>query len=212
VGSLPRAGFSIGANAVVQDRTPLVNGKVTANTDAGEIFIFTDKNYSGLTVPSAFTGSGLSFPEVQAGLIAGVNASITLHGLNKDSANLPSELKPYAPVLLWQDRANTTLQYQANGFLDRSCGSVCSHTLSVPGSQQMIVTAGQISGNPATNLYGTIYGPRGSWLTIVGTLAGDTVAGPLQVISGALQMTVNATLDVDPVPNPPSRLLASLIQ
>jgi hypothetical protein len=212
VGGVPRAGFSIGANAVVQDLTPLVSGKVTANTDAGEIFIFTDKNYSGLAIPSAFTGSGLSFPEVQAGLIAGVNASITLHGLNKDNANLPTELKPYAPVLIWQDRANTTLQYQANGFLDRSCGGVCSHILSVPGSQQMIVTAGQISGNPATNLYGTIYGPRGTWLTIVGILPGDTVAGPLQIISGALQMTINATLDVDPVPNPPSRLLASLIQ
>ena len=34
-----------------------------------------------------------------------------------------------------------------------------------------------------TNLYGTIYGPRGSWLTVLGVLPGDTVAGPLQIIS-----------------------------
>jgi hypothetical protein len=43
-------------------------------------------------------------------------------------------------------------------------------------------------------------------------LPGDTIAGPLQIIFGALQMTLNASLNVNLLPNPPSRLIAGLIQ
>ncbi len=208
----PGVGLTAGANAVMKDLTPLSNGQITPNTDAGEIFIFTSAQYPGLVLPAALSQSGLSFPQVQAGLMAGVEPQITLHGLNKASSNLPAALQPYAPVLIWQDRANTTLKYTSNGLLDMSCGGICSNILSVPGSQEMVLMASQNGGNAGTNLYGTIYGPRGSWLTILGVLPGDTVAGPLQIISGALQMTLNASLNVNPLPNPPSRLIAGLIQ
>lgn len=208
----PGIGLMIGASAVVKDMTPLSNGVITPPNDAGEIFIFTNSQYPGLVLPAAISQSGLTFPQVQAGLMAGVEPQITLHGLNKNSSALPASLTPYAPVLIWQDRANTTLKYTANGLLDTSCGGICSNVLSVPGSQEMVLMASQNGGNAGTNLYGTLYGPRGSWLTVLGVLPGDTVAGPLQVISGALQMTLNASLNVDPLPNPPSRLIAGLIQ
>jgi Flp pilus assembly protein TadG len=208
----PGVGLTIGASAVTQDLTPLSSGQITQNTDAGEIFIFTNGSYPGLVLPAAISQSGLTFPQVQAGLMAGVEPQITLHGLNKNSANLPSELLPYAPVLIWQDRANTTVKYTSNGLLDMSCGGLCGNILSVPGSQEMVLMASQNGGKPATNLFGTIYGPRGSWLTILGVLPGDTVAGPLQIVSGALQMTLNASLNVNPLPNPPARLIAGLIQ
>jgi len=208
----PGVGLTIGANAVMHDLTPLSGGQVTTNSDAGEIFVFASSQYPGLVLPAAISQTGLSFPDVQAGLMAGVEPQITLHGLNKSSSNLPAALIPYAPVLIWQDRANTTLKYTSNGLLDTSCGGICANILSVPGSQEMILMASQNGGNAGTNLYGTIYGPRGSWLTILGVLPGDTVAGPLQIISGALQMTLNASLNVNPLPNPPSRLVAGLIQ
>jgi Flp pilus assembly protein TadG len=210
----PGVGLSgaVGVSTVMQDLTPLSGGKITQNTDAGEIFIFTSSHYPGLQLPAALQNSGLSFPQVQAGFMGGVEPQITLHGINKNSPNLPAALLPYAPVLIWQDRANTTLKYTPNGLLDMSCGGICSNVLSIPGSQEMIVMASQNGGNPGTNLFGTIYGPRGSWLTILGVLPGDTVAGPLQIVSGALQMTLNASLIVDPLPNPPSRLVAGLIQ
>ncbi len=163
-------------------------------------------------MPAAISRSGLSFPQVQAGLMAGVEPQISLHGLNLKNPSLPASLAAYAPVLIWQDRANTTLKYTSNGLLDISCGGICSNVLSVPGSQEMVVMASQNGRNAGTNLFGTIYGPRGSWLTILGVLPGDTVAGPLQIISGALQMTLNASLNVNPLPNPPSRLIAGLIQ
>jgi hypothetical protein len=62
------------------------------------------------------------------------------------------------------------------------------------------------------NLYGTIYTPRASWITEVGLLNGDTIAGPLQIITGALQMAINAKLDVTPVPSPLTRVTVSLIE
>jgi len=191
---------------------PILGTPTGTPSDAGEIFIFTSGQYPGLVMSSALANSGLSFPQVQAGLMAGVEPQITLHGLNKNSPNLPAALANYAPVLIWQDRANTTLKYTSNGLLDLSCGGICSNILSVPGSQEMVLMASQNGGNAGTNLYGTIYGPRGSWLTILGVLSGDTVAGPLQIISRALQMTLNASLNVNPLPNPPSKLIAGLIQ
>ncbi len=212
VGGGPGAALTVGANAVIKDMTPLSGGKAAQNTDAGEIFIFTDSDYPGLVTPAAVAASGLSFPQVRAGVLAGLGAEITLHGINNANPSLPIELGEYGPVLMWQDRANTTLAYQSNGLLDRACGGICDNILSVPGSQEMIIQATQKNGRAGTNLYGILYGPRGSWLTILGVLPGDTVAGPLQVITGALQMTLNADLDLELLPTPATRWVVSLVE
>ena len=208
----PGVALTLGANSKFQDLTPLVGGAAAANSDAGEIFVFTDSNYPGMTLPLDLQSAGISFPQAKAGVSAGLNPQITLHGLNADNASLPAELKDFAPVLIWQDQGNTTLKYQPNGLLDVSCGGVCSKILAVPGSQEMVIAASQKAGGAGTNLYGTIYGPRGTWVTIVGILPGDTVAGPLQIISGALQMTLNAKLDMYLLPSPPSRYISGMIE
>ena len=208
----PGIGLTAGVNSVIKDLTPLVNGHATANSDAGEIFIFTDMNYPGLSLPLSISRSGLSFPQVQAGISAGLNPTVTLHGLNASNSNVPSDLAPFAPVLIWQDQANTTLKYTSTGLLDTSCGGICSNILSVPGSQEMIIQASQNNGHAGVNLYGTLYGPRGSWLTILGILPGDTIAGPMQIITGALQMALFSSLDIQQLGNPPSRLVGALIQ
>ena len=208
----PGVALMAGVNAVVKDMTPLSNGQITQNSDAGEIFIFTDSSYAGLQLPAAIKNAGLSFPQVTAGFQGGLGFSVTLHGLNANASALPSDLNSFAPVLFWQDQANTTLSYNADGSLNTACGSVCSHVLSVPGSQQMIIGAAQAGGQPSVNLLGTIYAPRGAWTTLLGVLPGDTIRGPLQIITGSLQMAVNTTLDVTPLPNPPTRLTVSLIQ
>ncbi len=212
----PGIGLTVGANSIVKDMTPLVGGQATQNTDAGEIFIFTDSNYPGLQLPaaisSAISSSGLSFPQVQAGFSLGTLSSVTLHGLNASNSNVPSDLQNFSPVLFWQDQANTTLSYNPDGSLNTSCGSVCTHILSVPGSQQMIIGASQVGGQPGVNLYGTIYSPRGAWTTLLGVLPGDTIRGPVQFITGSLQMAVNTTLDVSVLPNPMTRMMVSLIQ
>jgi len=207
----PGTALTIGANSKVQDLTPLVGGQATRNTDAGEIFIFTDGNYPGLTLPVSLASSGLSFPQARAGVMAGVFPQITLHGLNSSNSAVPANLRPFAPVLFWQDQHNTTLKYTPQGNIDLSCGGICNNILSVPGSQEMVLQASQVGGQAGTNLYGTIYGPRGAYLTVLGVLPGDTVAGPLQIISGALQMTLNSSLKLKELQNPPSQVSAVLI-
>ena len=208
----PGIGLTVGANGVLKDLTPLVSNQATQNSDAGEIFIFTDMNYPGLSLPVSISHSGLSFPQVQAGISAGLNPIVTLHGLNASNSDVPSELVPFAPVLIWQDQANTTLKYTSTGLLDTSCGGICSNILSVPGSQEMIIQASQTGGHAGVNLYGTLYGPRGSWLTILGILPGDKVAGHVQIITGALQMALFSSLDIQQLGDPPSRLVGALIQ
>jgi len=207
----PGIGLTIGANSVVTDFTGLQSdGEIGPNSDAGEIFIFTDKNYPGLSVPGVL--SGMSFPQVRAGVSAGLNPRVTLHGLNKDHSAVPADLRKFAPALIWQDQANTTLKYTPDGRLDMSCGGICSNILSVPGSQELIIQGSRNGSHAGVNLFGLIYSPRGSWTTIVGLLPGDAVAGPLQLITGALQMTLNASLDLRAPVRHPNRLVASLIQ
>jgi Flp pilus assembly protein TadG len=208
----PAVGLMIGANSTVKDLTPMVNNSITRNTDAGEIFIFTDKNYPGLQVPLSIQNSGLTFPQVTAGFQGGLGYTAVLHGLNASNNAVPSSLKNFAPVLLWQDQANTTLKYTPDGSLDISCGSICSNILSVPGSQEMILQGSQSGGHAGVNLYGTIYSPRAAWITELGLLPNDTIAGPLQIIAGALQMAVFTKLDVTPVPSPLTRMTVSLIE
>ena len=106
--------------------------------------------------------SGLSFPQVRAGFQGGLGFTATLHGLNASHASVPSELKRFAPVLLWQDQANTTLKYTGDGTLDISCGSISSRILEIPGSQEMILQGSKSGDQAGVNLYGTIYSPRGS--------------------------------------------------
>jgi hypothetical protein len=208
----PGIALSLGANSVVKDLTPMVDGQITQNTDAGEIFIFTDMNYPGLQIPVPIASAGLSLPQAMAGFQGGLGYSATLHGLNASNSAVPANLTTFAPVLFWQDQANTTLKYTSSGSLDLSCGTPCSNILSVPGSQQMILQASTVGGQPGVNLYGTIYSPRAAWITELGLLPGDTIRGPLQIVTGAYQMAIDTNLDVTPVPVPLTRLTVSLIQ
>ncbi len=210
VAGAPAVGLTIGANGVLKDLTPVVNGEIAQNTDAGEILIFTDSHYPGLQLPAGI--SGLNLGEVRAGISAGVNPTVVLHGLNANNAAVPATLKRFAPVLIWQDQANTTVSYTPSGRLDTSCGSICSKTLSLPGSQEMVLQASGGLGGTGTQYYGTIYGPRGSWLTIAGLLPNDRVSGQYQIVTGALQLGINASLNMKALPSAPARLRTALIQ
>ena len=212
VSGAPAVGLTIGVNSTVKDATPMVSGSITQNSDAGEIFIFTDTNYTGLQIPNVIKSAGLTLPQVTAGIQGGLGYTAVLHGLNSSSGNLPSELKTFSPVLFWQDQANTTLKYKSDGSLDATCGSICSNILSVPGSQQMILQASQSGGKAGVNLYGIIYTPRAAWITVLGLLPGDTIAGPLQIIAGALQMAADTELNLQKLTTPMTRTAVSLIE
>src|SRR5712692_782254 len=110
-------------NAVtVTDQTAQVGGNTVANTDAGEVMVFTDANYTGgnaqdgfrsLYIPSAISNalkSTLVYGDVNIQMGNTAQSLMNLHGLNANAttgAGLPSELTPYAPAVFWQDQGNS---------------------------------------------------------------------------------------------------------
>jgi len=178
-----------------------------AGGSVGELFVFTDLNYPGLQVPSAVQNVGLQAAELN--IVSGNNGTdITLHGLNK-SSNFVSgtNLENFAKVLFWQDQANSTVKYTAQGNIDTSCGTMdspCTRNLVNVDSPQINLQA-----SPIIHLYGVIYQPRGSWTTIT---AGSGYSGPLQLISGAAQIKANAILNLGPPLDPITFVRAGMIE
>ncbi|HUQ95955.1 MAG TPA: pilus assembly protein TadG-related protein [Bryobacteraceae bacterium] len=173
------------------------------NTDAGEIFIFTDTNYPGLDLQVANAGPVAAIRNNLLFGTAGIktgnndNSAITLHGLNKQSSSVPDELKPYAPVVMWQDKRNSRVKYNPDGTLDTSCGdrnNPCTNAPADSMSREMFLRA-----TPSVLIYGAAYQPRGAWLNLV---AGGNFTGPLQVITGALRLQGSPPLSLTGISNP----------
>jgi hypothetical protein len=173
----------------------------------GELFVFTDLNYPGLQVPAAVQGVGLQQGEVN--ISSGNNGTdITLHGLNKSSSFVAgTTLENFSRVLFWQDQANSTVKYTSQGNIDTSCGTMdspCAQSLTNADSPQFNLQA-----SPIIHLRGVIYQPRGAWTTIA---AGSGYSGPLQLITGAVQVKANATLNLSQPTNPIRFVRAGLIE
>lgn len=201
------------------DKTPLLAGASQPNTDAGEIFIFTNADYPGLDtsgVPSSVL-TGLDFGT--SGFQAGNNNQVTinLHGLNRSAPELPPDLRTFfandintifQPVLLWQDQRNSvTRYYNADGTKNMTCitGDVpCVNTLSNLDSPMLSVQA-----SSAVHLYGVIYQPRGAWTELSG---GETYSGPLRIITGAIRLIGGADLTMASLGTPMNVRMVALIE
>jgi hypothetical protein len=169
------------------------------NTDSGEIFIFTDPNYPGLAgnYPPALSSNtallnsfGLSDVYLQAG--NNVDIQINLHGLN--ITRVSSDLKPFAPAVFWQDQRNSRVKYTSSGQIDTTtCGS--GYTVDNPCTNSSLANSGgpgmNLQAHPNTTLYGLVYQPRGSWVTLQGN---GNIAAPTMFVTGALSMQGGADL------------------
>ena len=180
-----------------------------SGSSVGELFVFTDLNYPGLQLPSAVAQVSPTMTHGQVYLTSGNNGTnITLHGLNPASSLVKSSnLRKFAKTLAWQDQSNSRVKYTAQGNIDTSCGSLdspCTNTLTNPTSPQINLQA-----SPSINLYGIIYQPRGAWTVV---WAGSGYNGPLQLISGALEVQANAALNLSQPTNPITYVSASLIE
>jgi Flp pilus assembly protein TadG len=169
------------------------------NSDAGEIFIFTDPNYPGLSgnYPpvlrnSTINGFVMSDVYLQAG--NNVDIQINLHGLNVDNTNVTTDLKPFAPAVFWQDQTNSRVKYTSAGYIDtstcngtHSLDSPCPNTTytnsSVPGMT--------LQAHPNNTIYGLVYQPRGAWMTLQGN---GNIYAPTIFVTGALNMQGGADL------------------
>lgn len=217
--------YSQSNGVTVQDETPMVAGNMVANSDAGEIMIFTDQNYPGLYIPSALSSlvSANKFEyggvEVQMGTTSA--SQFNLHGLNVNSPDLPSELAGFAPTVLWQDQQNSPVKYDNSGNIvdDVSCGG--GGTLATPcinGNPEVTTTASgsgvpttlwQLQAAPGLHLYGVIYQPRGSTLDMQGT---GGVTTPMVIITGTLRMGGSPTV-LQPLTNSPLLVrMAALVE
>lgn len=184
----------------------------TAEIDGtGAIMIFTGA--SGPFTGDAITAVGPS--DFYPNLITQVNASVDLvamaqggqlafgpvslsgqagivSGLDANSTVIPQSLLPYGGLVLWQDQANSTVKYLPNGNVDISCGSMNSPCTKALTNPPVINVQTQL----ALGFTGTIYQPRGAWINI----GPGTVAGQLQVITGAVTGGAGSAMGLTPPP------------
>lgn len=200
--------FDVTANATLQDLTSGF-GK---NSDAGEIFVFTDTNYVGqgqsLEIPALVTAIRDQLKQGRAGIQAGnAGATVNLHGLNRDSAALPADLRTFAPMVMWQDQANSVVKYTADGNIDTSCGNAdgCLNTALANSQSAQLV----LQGSPNVHFYGSVYQPRGAWTEIQG---GGEYEGATQVIAGAFRLQGNANLNLTRLTAPVTRRTVVLVE
>jgi hypothetical protein len=208
-------GTTLNWNSVsIQDQTPLdPSGNATAPLDAGEIFVLTDSKYPGLQIPTAL----LNAPAVLNGLAQGNvviksgNSSqwgIDLHGLNPTDPAVPAELKPFAPTLLWQDQANTTIKYNSDGSIDTSCGDLDSPCLNSK-LKNSDSTWWTFDSRPNIHMWGSLYQPRGAGISFEGH---GTFTAPVQLVTGYISMQGGPTLVFQRLPTGLRRRVVALIE
>jgi hypothetical protein len=183
-------------------------GTVTGDSTAGTMFIFTSpQSIIPLTNSSSATGNypgdnsvagGLytqiftnyaQRPEVLGAISAasnegGVNmltiaSATTLTGLVPGST-VPTSLNQYSGVAFWQDRANSTVQYNSTGHVISQTNPTQPPSTKANG----LSIAGFISG---VTVNGVIYQPRGAYVTDFGFITHINVT--LQIISGGLYLS-----------------------
>ncbi|MCC6863176.1 MAG: hypothetical protein IT158_31660 [Bryobacterales bacterium] len=176
--------------------------------DAGQILIFTNASYPGLAVPGTVDPIKSTLRFGQSGFTMGNNAAsrINLHGLDRDAANLPANLIPFAPTALWQDQRNSVVQYDANGNINTSCGGDLDHPCSnaPTGSEIMHLQA-----TPDSVVHGLIYQPRGAYLDLQG---GGVINAPLKIITGSLNMGGTPQVTLTSTENPVVRRVVALVE
>jgi hypothetical protein len=212
--------WSIDTQTNLQDNTPLQGGQSVPNTDAGEIFIFTDTNYPRLWIPPEVQSlaSQLKFgvSDLQAGG-AGGKTEINLHGLNPDHPAVPADLKTFSPTVFWQDQRNSTIKYTPGGYID--CGQVpetspgCAAGYSIDNPKTTGITNGSpemnLQATPSTHLYGVVYQPRGAWVVFQGS---GTMIAPMQVITGSISLHGGPEVILQPLGNPIRRQVVALVE
>ena len=222
--------FNMSNGVTLQDQTPLNNGNMVANTDAGEIMVFTDANYSGgvaadgtfrnLYVPQAVQSlqSKLVYGNVNIQMGNTSQSAVDLHGLNGNSSSLPTELVAFAPDVFWGDQGNTPILYDGQGNIvdATSCGgggtldTPCANTnpeVTMTGSNPS--TEFNLQASPNFHLYGVLYQPRGDTLNMQGS---GSITTPMVVIAGTLKMGGSPTVLQPLTTNPLLRKMVALVE
>jgi hypothetical protein len=124
-----------------------------------------------------------------------------------DAFSLINTLGPFNGVVLWQDQANSTIEYTQYGNVNTSCAggidNPCTKTLPVAGSEGLTLQA------PAnTGIEGIVYQPRGAFLQT----QGGTIQGPIQIITGAVSMQGGGRISLTAPPASAQRRVVALVE
>ncbi len=188
-----------GAGADQRSITNFVNSTVAATADLSNVIPNRRVEYAPSRFHLGATESGL----------------IRLHGLQPllgTGDSLPPELEPYRRFTIWQDRRNSTFDYnydgtypcQTNGSgIAGSCEYDNPEGSGNPADTELVVQA-----SPQISLYGVIYQPRGSFVTMAG---GGGYAGPIQIVTGAFNLQGTAEVDLGLLDNPIITRLVALV-
>lgn len=208
---------SAGNGNIITDNTPMSGGNSVANIDAGEMFVFTDANYTAqgtaVYVPPMVSAvqPTLGFSSIDINMGNDTSSSyVNLHGLNTSNANLPPELKPFAPDVWWQDQANSPILYNPDGTINTtaclggSINSPCANPSAAKTSPDINFQA-----HPNTWLYGMLYQPRGASLNFQGH---GGLNSPMMIITGSISLQ-GSPMVLQPYPgNPLVRRQAALVE
>jgi hypothetical protein len=153
---------------------------------------------------SILAGAGQASAAV-TGLVA---RNLPLNVPSSNANSLSNTLGPFDGVVIWQDQANSTIEYTSVGNIN-TCGSPpsidtpCTKTLPVSGSEGMTLQA-----SSGTGIQGIVYQPRGAFLQT----QGGTIQGPIQIITGAISMSGGGTINVTLPPTSAKRRVVALVE
>jgi hypothetical protein len=118
------------------------------------------------------------------------------NALSSLGAPFPANLQPFGGIVLWQDQANSTLQYAADGNV-ALCGGSINNPVCPPKYPATTSSPPQLTlPGAALGLNGIIYQPRGAWITVN---SGAPLSGSLQIITGAV--TSGGAINITQPPN-----------
>ncbi len=148
-----------------------------------------------------------------------------VHGLNPDgtdgnSDNVPPELDDSNPAsgasgghrkfAFWQDRDNSIVGYDPLDPGAYDCpGDPSFVTCTGGGTGDPSTTELEIHASPDLHIYGVVYQPRGAYAHMTG---GGDYSGPLQIVTGAMQITGDAVIDLGILPEPITTRIVALVQ
>jgi hypothetical protein len=156
-----------------------ITGNVNGDLYPGLMTLINGPSNTNLAlVQMAALRDALTFGPANIQISLGNAVSANPSGLNPATA--PASLQPFGGIVLWQDQANSTVQYTAIGNI-ALCGNgidnACPKTPVTPTSPQLTLPG------TALGLTGTIYQPRGAWINVS---SGAGLSGSLQIITGAV--------------------------
>jgi hypothetical protein len=173
-----------------------VTGNVNHDLYPGLMALINGPSNANLSLVALAQSGALAFgpANIQVGL--GTTAAADPSGLNPSilsslTTPYPANLQPFGGIVLWQDQANSTVQYAADGNV-ALCGGInnaCPKTPTTPTSPQLTLPGA------ALGLNGIIYQPRGAWITVS---SGAALSGSLQIITGAV---TGGTINITQPPN-----------